>query len=352
MNYLKRQIHTALTQLILPYDGETPFHHYLKHSFQKNKNWGSKDRRNYRSICYAYWRNYAHLCRLDRESMEECLLEIIESVNWENPVHPYVDYQGFISQEIDFNALKVWMNNPAPVFFLVNPDVKFDFSVYEKRGHHTIELEKDSDHSLLISDGVGIIQDISSTLCIEKVLPYIENNRVWDCCAGAGGKSIAIQLLGKANSIVGSDVRESILINYRKRFQALNINPPKTIKIDLSNRKDVSQLSKFDFILADMPCSGSGTWRRTPENVAFFEKGKIFKIAENQLQYLENIAERVNVGGYIYYLTCSIFTAENERVIEEFTQTHRNFVIEFQTYFGGPSENGDFIFGGLLRREN
>ena len=352
MNYLKRQINNALNQIIAPYHGETPFHLYLKNTFQKNKNWGSKDRRSYRNICYTYWRNYSYLIQLNSENLEETLFQILENPNTECLVDPYQSLKKHISPEINFSLLNEWFVTSPPVYFLLNPKFKPDFMEFKMPFDGTIELEKDGDYSSFISDGKGIIQDISSTLSIIEILPSISDKTIWDCCAGSGGKSLAMTMLGKPKSILGSDIREAILVNYAMRFQNLKIEKPKTIKIDLNNLSEISKIEPIDFILADMPCSGSGTWRRTPENLAFFDPAGLAKISHNQLQYLENIATKVKKGGNIYYLTCSIFKNENENVVDTFIQKNINFSIVFQQYFGGPEKNADFIFGALLRRES
>jgi len=352
VNHLKRQINNALNQIIAPYHGETPFHLYLKNTFQKNKNWGSKDRRNYRNICYTYWRNYTYLTQLNNENLEDALLQILENPNSECLVHPYKSLKEHISPEINFSLLNVWFLNNPPVYFLLNPKFKTDFMDFKMPFDGTIELEKDGDYSSLIADGKGIIQDISSTLSILEIVPSISDKTIWDCCAGAGGKSLALKMLGKPKSILGSDIRESILVNYAMRFQNLKIEKPKTIKIDLNNTTEISKIEPVDFILADMPCSGSGTWRKTPENLAFFDPSGLAKISHNQFQYLDNIATKVKKGGNIYYLTCSIFENENENVINTFIQKNKNFSVVFQQYFGGPEKNADFIFGALLRRES
>jgi 16S rRNA (cytosine967-C5)-methyltransferase len=71
---------------------------------------------------------------------------------------------------------------------------------------------------------------------------------------------------------------------------------------------------KFDLIIADLPCTGSGTWARTPEQLYFFNPSKISHYSNLQRNILQNVTTRLRPGGHLVYITCSVFKKENEDV--------------------------------------
>ena len=69
-------------------------------------------------------------------------------------------------------------------------------------------------------------------------------------------------------------------------------------------------------IIADVPCTGSGTWGRTPEQLYYFEDRKIEEYASLQKQIVTNVISHLAPGGYFLYITCSVFKKENEEAID------------------------------------
>jgi 16S rRNA (cytosine967-C5)-methyltransferase len=96
---------------------------------------------------------------------------------------------------------------------------------------------------------------------------------LWDCCAASGGKSILAYDQFSSLKLTVSDVRASILSNLRKRFERAGIRHYASFVADITSPR--FQLNKtFDIVLCDVPCSGSGTWSRTPEQLSFFARSK------------------------------------------------------------------------------
>jgi 16S rRNA (cytosine967-C5)-methyltransferase len=151
----------------------------------------------------------------------------------------------------------------------------------------------------------------------------------WDACAASGGKSILAHDLYPAMAITVSDIRESILRNLQKRFQQAGIKKYQSFIADLT--KDPSPSSPpsspparspqiprpadFDLILVDAPCTGSGTWSRTPEDLYFFDPKKISHYIEIQKKILGHIAKSLTPGSCLIYSTCSVFKKENEEIV-------------------------------------
>ena len=149
----------------------------------------------------------------------------------------------------------------------------------------------------------------------------------WDACAASGGKSILAFDLNPGIDITVSDIRESILHNLRERFRRAGIKNYRSFVADLvkgtgigngqSHRgrlADAGSSKAYDLILADVPCSGSGTWSRTPEELYFFDPQKILHYSSMQKSIVTNILPHVSKGARFVYSTCSVFKKENEEI--------------------------------------
>ncbi len=115
-----------------------------------------------------------------------------------------------------------------------------------------------------------------------------------------------------------SDKRRSILETLRKRFAKAGIKNYHSFVADLTTDNRQLPTVKFDLIIADMPCTGSGTWARTPEQLYYFDKKQIEKYSMLQKQIVENIIPYLKPGGHLLYITCSVFKKENHYLLNKF----------------------------------
>lgn len=195
-----------------------------------------------------------------------------------------------------------------------------------------------------------VVQDFSSQRVGEflKLFQQHKKLKVWDCCAASGGKSIlAKDTLGEIELTV-SDVRESSIHNLRKRLAAAGMNAVKSFVADLSNPSSVAAMNPVDVIIADVPCSGSGTWSRTPEQLYFFKKEKIREYAALQQKILATIVPKLKPGGYLLYSTCSVFADENENCISKAKTTYGLTEIK-HALLTGYTRKADTMFACLLQ---
>jgi 16S rRNA (cytosine967-C5)-methyltransferase len=140
---------------------------------------------------------------------------------------------------------------------------------------------------------------------------------VWDVCAASGGKSILAYDLCPGIRLTVSDIRESILHNLRQRFRQAGITHYTSFAADLTDAKGKTAARKtgvFDLIIVDAPCSGSGTWSRTPEELYFFHPDKIRSFSDLQKRILSNIPVHLAANAALLYITCSVFRKENEEM--------------------------------------
>jgi len=134
----------------------------------------------------------------------------------------------------------------------------------------------------------------------------------WDTCAASGGKSILVHDLYRDADITVSDIRESILKNLQTRFHQVGIKEYHSFVADLSKPDPWMPAERMDLVLTDVPCTGSGTWSRTPEELYFFNPKKILDYQSTQKSILSNVISSLTPGACLVYSTCSVFKKENE----------------------------------------
>src|SRR5690606_11062845 len=121
-----------------------------------------------------------------------------------------------------------------------------------------------------------------------------------------------------------SDLRLSVLRNLDERFEQARVSATYAKKV-LDLTSDISHLTntrQFDCIIADAPCSGSGTWGRTPEMKVQFSEDKLLEYAALQKRIVSNILSYLKSGKSLVYITCSFYNAENEDVVNAMAQAH------------------------------
>jgi 16S rRNA (cytosine967-C5)-methyltransferase len=173
----------------------------------------------------------------------------------------------------------------------------------------------------------------------------------WDACAASGGKSILAHDCYPDMSITVSDVRESILHNLKGRFHAAGIKKYEAFPADLTREVPpaAEAAATADLILADAPCTGSGTWGRTPEELCFFNPAKILRYSTMQQQILTHIAPNLAPGAWLIYSTCSVFKKENED-IAAFLRENFGLEQDKMENIKGYDLQADTMFAARFRR--
>ncbi len=168
---------------------------------------------------------------------------------------------------------------------------------------------------------------------------------VFDFCAGAGGKSLIFaQIMQNKGFIQAYDAsfkRLSELSKRAYRAKATIIKPvfklPETYK-------------KFDHVVVDAPCSGTGTWRRSPDGRWSLTLKQLENIVSKQADIL-NVAEQyVKNGHFLSYITCSLTFDENERQIEHFIKHHPRYQIIKQMRFSPARTQTDGFFLCVMQK--
>ena len=172
---------------------------------------------------------------------------------------------------------------------------------------------------------------------------------VWDCCAASGGKSImAKDKLGDIDLTV-SDIRPTVLANLKKRFSEAGIKNYTLAAADLSAPGKNLPANRFDLIIADVPCTGSGTWGRTPERLSFFNEKETERYSQLQKKIVTTAIGCLQNNGHFLYITCSVFKKENEDMVN-FIEDHFPVKLIAMKVLKGYALKADTMFAAMFRK--
>ncbi len=174
------------------------------------------------------------------------------------------------------------------------------------------------------------IQDEGSQL-IAQMCGAMPGMQVLDYCAGGGGKTLALGAAMRCKGrIVAMDNDTKRLQKGRERYKKARIADIIEVRSleDEKNRKWLKrQKGKFDIVLTDVPCSGTGTWRRNPDTRWRVFGPSLEELLAVQAEILEKVAPMVKPGGRLVYATCSLLPDENEDQIARFLKDHPEFEV-------------------------
>ena len=206
------------------------------------------------------------------------------------------------------------------------------------------------------------IQDEGSQL-IAYVAEAQPGNQVLDYCAGAGGKTLALAAaMQNKGRIVAMDLDARRLMKSKERLKKAGVSDIVELRPieDEKNRKWLKrQRGTFDVVLCDVPCSGTGTWRRNPDMRWHTYGPEIEELISIQADILERVAHTVKVDGRLVYATCSLLEEENEAQVERFLKAHPEFELQpLNTEFAAdmmrltPHKHGtDGFFAAVMSRK-
>ncbi len=225
-------------------------------------------------------------------------------------------------------TLRIVNNKSKIIEFLDERGVKYHPGVHANSALILEEQYQIRDWSIY-RKGLVEIQDEAAQLAI-KYVELKPGQQVIDLCAGAGGKSLASAgYMQNKGQIYAFDVVEARLKAFRVRAKRSGSHIFQSFILTDKNRS--SKLNEFkekmDRVILDVPCSGSGTWRRNPENRWRITPEKLNDYITLQKSLLEEAWNATKQGGRVAYMTCSILKSENENQIEDFLKTHKNAVL-------------------------
>lgn len=166
-------------------------------------------------------------------------------------------------------------------------------------------------------------QDLASQ-CVSAACAPEPGGTWWDVCAGSGGKSLGLAArLARQGRVWATDVRESALAELRRRAKRAG---RREIRPALRSGLDPAPGGgPMDGALVDAPCSGLGTWSRSPD--ARWRTGidDVHALAELQGRLLDAAARAVRPGGRLVYSVCTLTRPETEDRADAFDAAHPEF---------------------------
>lgn len=171
------------------------------------------------------------------------------------------------------------------------------------------------------------VQDLGSIL-VSTFLNPSKNSKVLDLCAAPGGKTTHLsELMDNTGEIIACDKSKGkikLIRENAKRLGCTNISP----RVNDARVLNEEFINKFDYVLVDAPCSGTGLYRKKPD--IKWNKGidDLKELGVIQLEILNKAKEYVREKGLLLYSTCSLSKIENEDVIENFLKENENFKIK------------------------
>jgi 16S rRNA (cytosine967-C5)-methyltransferase len=190
--------------------------------------------------------------------------------------------------------------------------------------------------------GLVELQDAAPQSAVEA-LPLTGGRRVLDFCAGGGGKTLA--MAARADSeFFAHDAAP-------KRMSDLPARAVRAgVRVTTIATADLDQRAPFDLVLADVPCSGTGTWRRAPEAKWTLTTERLSALTAIQAEILERSALLVAPGGWLIYMTCSLLRTENRDQIDAFRKAWPGFTLAHESLVT-PLDSGDGFYAAHLRRD-
>ncbi len=344
MRYPFRDYH--LLQLLKRFDQQhLPLDWFTQQYFQEHSALGSKDRQAISEGLYAMirwkalldhligpnptweqrWKLWPHVKPDEFISLPHIPLAIRVSC-------PDVLLQRLIAKYGEGRAIELAhaMNTPAPITVRVNtlkisrPDLLQLWKEYnvEPCVHSPLGIQFSKRVPMTTlpgwKEGYFDIQDEGSQL-VSQLVAAQPGDQVLDYCAGAGGKSLAIALAMQGRGqLYLHDVRRMALEKAKGRFVRAGIQHVQYLTpghVQLSKLK-----GKMDWVLVDVPCTGSGTYRRNPDQKWKFSTTMLAELVQKQRHIVQEAIPYLKPGGTLVYATCSLLEEENEQQIQFFVE--------------------------------
>lgn len=261
----------------------------------------------------------------------------------------------------DYAEILAILKSRAPVFLRVNLQKTTREAAIAELLAEEIETEPHdlSETALLVTKnprrvqnsktfaaGLVELQDAASQFVTDKI-PLKKGARVVDYCAGGGGKSLALagRMAAGHVSISAHDISQIRMKDIPVRAERAGV------EIKILETVEVSQNAPFDVMMCDVPCSGSGAWRRAPEGKWSLTRERHQELLAIQQKILSETKEFVASSGHLAYLTCSLIQSENEGQIEMFLKANPSWSLVSQDRLT-PLSGGDGFFVAILKNNS
>lgn len=208
-----------------------------------------------------------------------------------------------------------------------------------KTALQVIDGERKVKNSQALLSGLVELQDAASQAILER-LPLRPGLRVLDYCAGGGGKSLALAAQGC--EVTAHDINPRRMRDVPVRAERAGVRV-KTVSSDRLT-------GKYDLVLLDAPCSGSGAWRRSPQAKWDLTVDRLHELCAIQADIIRETFDFVAPGGVLAYATCSLLKNENRDQVDAFLRDHEGWTLDHEIRLT-PLDGADGFYLAALTRE-
>ncbi len=364
-----------LIQMLSSYEQQKfPLDRFLNIYFKSHKALGSKDRAFIAETTYGIVRWQALLDYVTEESSWESRVQAYPTFdpktflsNEDIPIHIRLSFPkklfDLIVNSHGFERacqLCLISNTQAPTTVRINT-LKTTRDEMLSQWNHLYEISpcKQASNGIIFhkrinffgmpefKQGLFEVQDEGSQLVAQMVRPS-PGEWILDYCSGSGGKTLAFAPAAQGKGqIFLHDIRPFALEEARKRLRRAGIQNAQTIPYEDPKLKKIKK--KMNWVLADVPCTGTGTLRRNPDMKWNFTQEILTRLIGQQRTIFEKALSYLHPNGRIVYATCSLLKEENQEQVQHFLKTYP-LVIEGEIFQSLPSEGGmDGFYGAVFK---
>lgn len=252
-------------------------------------------------------------------------------------LEPYIRYSiskdifSLLSEQYGEEAVRIAeaLNRPSVVYLRANTLKADRDEVIRRLAEFGIEgCGAEENSEAILAKGSGIvscdlyrqgfytIQSLSSMIAVKALAPEPES-RVLDLCAAPGGKTgYMAEMMGNKGSIIACDIHPHRVMLTQSAMERLGVSICTAEERDAAVY-DESLMESFDYVLADVPCSGLGVAASKPEVKLNADPSGFDDLIDIQKRILTNALRYVKPGGRLEYSTCTLNKNENEKLVKQ-----------------------------------
>ncbi|MCI0749142.1 MAG: RsmB/NOP family class I SAM-dependent RNA methyltransferase [Nevskiales bacterium] len=389
------QLQIAAQALTTILRADNPADAVLQNLFRRNRKAGAKDRARISALVYGVLRNYFRLRAAlngHATALELCAAHVLQTGMDSLPPMQELDITALRTRLLSFDTTSLtaaarhnlpdWLweklraqygeTEASTLALALNRQASVDLRV------NTLKTSREAAIQALSGDGIaaeptphsslglrlqkrvalqnsrafraGLVepQDEGSQLLTLFVNPR-PGEKIADFCAGAGGKTLALgALMENRGELHAFDISGSRLSRLADRLKRSGLTRVQVQQLHDEHDADLEQfVRQFDAVLADVPCSGTGTLRRRPE--LRLQNPSLPALQQQQLSILTAASRLVRRGGRLVYATCSVLQEENQDRLRAFLSTHPSFVVEQERQWLPHRDGTDGFYAAALR---
>ena len=235
----------------------------------------------------------------------------------------YEDFIDAIENKEAVRGLRVNTLKADPKFFTEGSDFSLTPLPYSKDGF-ILNGGDGIGNSPEHHSGMIYIQD-PGAMATANALDIREGWRVLDMCSAPGGKSgQAAERIGESGFLLSNEYVPKRAKTVVSNFERLGIRNAVVTSLDTAELPKLYS-DFFDLVIADVPCSGEGMFRKSDEALSEWSEENVLACAKRQREIISNAATLVSCGGYLLYSTCTYSLEENEMVVDAFLREHTDY---------------------------